>query len=241
MIRGLLAAGLAAVLYGVASVFQAIAARRTASAEGVDPRVLIRVVGQPWFLAGLAADGAGFAAQFWALQTLPIFVVQSALAASLAVTAVVAVPMLGLVLTGRHWAAVGGVCTGLVLLGLSAGAENVYVPSLVFQFALIGGVTLLAVAMFARMRAPSKRPGAGAERLPEVPLILSRDESKMVVAPLMVSSMCQSSLVSDSTASVMFDSSTMRIATEADPRLEDITSCPLLNGASAATVSWTLA
>jgi hypothetical protein len=38
MVGGLVAAGLSAVLYGVASVFQAIAARRTAPAEGVDPR-----------------------------------------------------------------------------------------------------------------------------------------------------------------------------------------------------------
>jgi drug/metabolite transporter (DMT)-like permease len=154
MVGGLVAAGLSAVLYGVASVFQAIAARRTAPAEGVDPRVLFRVVGQPWFLAGLMADGAGFVAQFWALRTLPIFVVQSALAASLAVTAVVAVPLLGLILTARQWAAVGGVCVGLVLLGLSAGVENAHVPSLTFQFALLGAVAALALA------------GAAANRLP---------------------------------------------------------------------------
>ena len=154
MIGGLIAAALAAVLYGVASVFQAIAARRTAPTDAVDPRVLMRIVRQPWFLAGLAADGAGFVAQFWALQTLPIFVVQSALAASLAVTAVVAVPLLGLVLAGRQWAAVGGVCVGLVLLGLSAGAENAHIPSLAFQFALLGAVAVLALA------------GAAANRLP---------------------------------------------------------------------------
>ncbi len=154
MIVGPVAAGLAAVLYGLASVFQAIAARRTPPTEGVDPRVLMRVVAQPLFLAGLVADGAGFVAQFLALQTLPIFVVQSALAASLAVTAVVAVPLLGLVLTGRQWAAVGGVCAGLVLLGLSAGAENPHVPSLAFQFTLLAVVAALALI------------GAAANRLP---------------------------------------------------------------------------
>jgi drug/metabolite transporter (DMT)-like permease len=154
MIVGLIAAGLAAAFYGIASVFQAIAARRTAPAEGVDPRVLMRVVGQPLFLAGLVSDGAGFVAQFVALQTLPIFVVQSALAASLAVTAVVAVPLLGLVLAGRQWAAVGGVCVGLVLLGLSAGVENAHIPSLAFQFALLGAVAVLALAGAAVNRLP---------------------------------------------------------------------------------------
>jgi drug/metabolite transporter (DMT)-like permease len=154
VIGGLAAAGLSAVCYGVASVLQAIGARRTSRAGGVDPRVLVRTLRQGPYLAGLGLDGAGFLAQVWALQTLPIFVVQSALAASLAVTAVVAVPLLGLRLGARQWVAVLGVCCGLVLLGLSAGAENPEVPPLGFQLALLGAVVVLAVV------------GAAANRLP---------------------------------------------------------------------------
>jgi drug/metabolite transporter (DMT)-like permease len=141
---GLVAAVLSAICYGVGSVLQAIAARRIPTAEHVDPGVLLRMLRQLPYLAGLALDGAGFLAQVWALQTLPIFVVQSALAASLAVTAVVAIPLLGLRLGGPQWTAVLGVCAGLVLLGLSAGVENPAVPSVTFQFALLGAVVVLA-------------------------------------------------------------------------------------------------
>jgi drug/metabolite transporter (DMT)-like permease len=142
---GLVAAVLSAVFYGVASVLQAIAARRTPTTENVNPGVLLGMLRQLPYLAGLALDGAGFLAQVWALQTLPIFVVQSALAASLAVTAVVAVPVLGLRLAGPQWMAVLGVCAGLVLLGLSAGVENPTEPSVAFQFVLLGAVALLAL------------------------------------------------------------------------------------------------
>lgn len=145
MIGGLLAALASAVCYGVASVLQAVAARRTPASSQVDPRVLLRVLRQVPFLAGLGLDGLGFVFQFVALRFLPIFVVQAALAASLAVTAVVAVPVLGLRLGGRQWAAVGGVCVGLALLGLSAGAENPRPAHLAFRFALIPCVLVLAL------------------------------------------------------------------------------------------------
>jgi drug/metabolite transporter (DMT)-like permease len=145
MVWGLVAALASAVCYGVASVLQAVAARRTPASNQVDPRVLVRVLRQVPFLAGLALDTLGFAFQFVALRFLPIFVVQSALAASLAVTAVVAIPVLGLRLGGRQWAAVGGVCVGLALLGLSAGEENPRPAHLAFRLALIPCVLLLAL------------------------------------------------------------------------------------------------
>jgi drug/metabolite transporter (DMT)-like permease len=145
MVGGLLAALASAVCYGVGSVLQAVAARRTPASSQVDPRVLVRVLRQVPFLAGLVLDGLGFGFQFVALRFLPIFVVQAALASSLAVTAVVAVPVLGLRLARRQWGAVGGVCVGLALLGLSAGAENPRPAHLAFHLALLPCVLLLAL------------------------------------------------------------------------------------------------
>jgi drug/metabolite transporter (DMT)-like permease len=135
----------AAVCYGVGAVLQAVAARRTPASSQVDPRVLIQVLRQVPYLAGLALDGLGFVFQFVALRFLPIFVVQAALAASLAVTAVVAVPVLGLRLGARQSAAVGGVCVGLALLGLSAGVENPRPAAPGFRLALVPCVLLLAL------------------------------------------------------------------------------------------------
>jgi len=142
---GLVMAIASAVCYGTASVLQAIAARRAPASDHVDPRLLVRVVGQWPFLAGLALDGLGFVAQFVALRSLPIFLVQAALAASLAVTAVVAIPVLKLRLGAPQWAAVAGVCVGLALLGVSAGRENAELPSWGFRIGLVVSVPVLAL------------------------------------------------------------------------------------------------
>jgi drug/metabolite transporter (DMT)-like permease len=161
MVTGLLAACLCALCYGVASVLQAIAAHRTPSSADVDPRLLVRVVRQGVFLAGLGLDTVGFAAQFWALRTLPVFLVQAALAASLAVTAVAAIPLLGLRLDGRQWTAVAVVCVGLAALGGSAGAEHPRPVSLAFRWGLIGCTALLGMLGLAANRLRGRARGLG--------------------------------------------------------------------------------
>jgi drug/metabolite transporter (DMT)-like permease len=135
---GLVYALLSALFYGAASVFQAIAAKRV-------PDSTVKVFVHPMFLVGLALDGAGFVVQFLALRTLPIFVVQSCLAASLAVTAILAVPMLKLRLGRNEWLAIGAVCVGLALLGFSAGRESVDRPPTAFRIGLLVAIPILAV------------------------------------------------------------------------------------------------
>ncbi|MEV5506437.1 hypothetical protein [Streptomyces orinoci] len=115
-----------AVCFGTASVLQAVAARAAApgSGSGVDPVLLVRAARQWRYLAGLALDGLGFLLELVALRTLPIYAVGAALAASLAVTAVVAAEVLKVRLRGVEWAAVAVVCGGLAMLGLASGAEG---------------------------------------------------------------------------------------------------------------------
>lgn len=149
MIVGPLAALIAAGCYGLASVLQAIAARAAPQTAGVDPRLLLRLLRRGPFLGGLLLDTAGFAAQFFALRHAPVFLVQAALAASLAVTALAAVPILGAVLRHREWVAIGTVSVGLATLAASAGAEGAGTVGSGVRFALLGCTALLAVAGFA--------------------------------------------------------------------------------------------
>ncbi len=150
----LLAAIASALCYGVATALQALGARATPHGRtGVDPRLLVRVLGQAPFVAGIVLDLAGFLAQFWALRYLPLYLVQAAQAANLAVTAVVAVPVLGVRLTRRQWFAVLGVCLGLALLALSAGPESAARAPTALRYGLLGCVALLGVAGFAAGRA----------------------------------------------------------------------------------------
>nr|WP_237534335.1 hypothetical protein [Streptomyces sp. SID3343] len=142
----MLAALAAAVCYGVATVLQALGARATAAGKGLDPRVLGRALAQWPFVVGLGLDLAGYAFQFVALRGLPIFAVEAAQAANLAVTAVLAVPVLGARLHSREWGAVAAVCAGLALLGISAGHEGPAHTHATFRWALLGCVALLGAA-----------------------------------------------------------------------------------------------
>jgi drug/metabolite transporter (DMT)-like permease len=115
----------AAVCFGTATVWQAMAARAAADAgDGGDAALLLRALRQWRYLAGLALDGVGFLLQVAALRSVPIYAVGAALASSLAVTAVVASRLLRVRLSRVEWSAVGVVCAGLAMLGLASGTEG---------------------------------------------------------------------------------------------------------------------
>ncbi|MGW5348053.1 hypothetical protein [Streptomyces sp. HUAS TT3] len=135
----------AAVCFGTASVLQAVGTRAVepGSGSGVDTALLLRAVRQWRYLAGLGLDAAGFVLQIIALRRIPIYAVGAALAASLAVTAVVAARMLRMRLSGTEWSAVGVVCAGLAMLALSAGEEGPGQGSFALELGLLltaGGV-----------------------------------------------------------------------------------------------------
>ncbi|QEU92311.1 hypothetical protein [Streptomyces kanamyceticus] len=146
-----------AVCFGTASVLQAVAARATApgTGSGVDPALLLRALRQWRYLAGLGLDGLGFLLQIVALRSIPIYAVGAALAASLAVTAVVAARLLHVRLSGVEWGAVGVVCAGLAMLGLASGAEGERTGSTTLRYVMLG--VALAVLLL----------GAVAGRLPD--------------------------------------------------------------------------
>src|ERR1700748_2922834 len=144
MLASLLAAVLAALCYGVASVMQAVAVREAstrslpaASAGGVDPGLVLRMLHQWRFVVSVVIDLCGFLAQLVALRRLPLFAVQAMVAANLAVIAVVATATIGATLSLREWLALTGVVAGVGLLGSSAGAEGATHPGAAFKLALI--------------------------------------------------------------------------------------------------------
>ena len=108
MVIGLGAALLAAVLFGVAAVVQAIAARRYGLVS--------------WMMAGVAMVYLlGWLLHLVSIALVPLYVAQVGIAASLVVTAVLAATVVGEPLAPRHWVAIGAMFAGLVLLVLAAG------------------------------------------------------------------------------------------------------------------------
>src|ERR1700724_233166 len=124
---GLLLALGCSVCYGTATVLQAAATRSVDAGDsdsGVDAALLLRALRQWRYLVGIGLDGLGFVLQVAALRLVPIYVVAAAIAASLAVTAIVAAWVLSTRLSAVEWAAVGVVCASLAVLGLAAGPEG---------------------------------------------------------------------------------------------------------------------
>src|SRR5208337_4665973 len=99
---------------------------------GVDPGLVVRLLHQWRFVVSICLDTLGFVAQLIALQRLPLFAVQAFVASNLAVTAVVA-----------SW--VLGVVAGVGLLGASAGAEGAAQVGAVFKLALLVAIAGLAI------------------------------------------------------------------------------------------------
>jgi drug/metabolite transporter (DMT)-like permease len=152
---GLLCAVLSAVCYGAGSAMQSVAARATQDdGRGVDPRLVIRLLRQWRYVAGLGLDVVGLVTQVTALRVLPLFLVQAAMAASIAVTALIASRWLGVRLTRPEWLSVAAVCAGLAMLGAAAADEGTAHGSTGFHYGLLVFAFLLAALGIAAGQLP---------------------------------------------------------------------------------------
>jgi hypothetical protein len=162
VILGLVLSLGAAVLFGVASVWQAIGVRRREALEltggpaaSGSATGLLKLVADRWYLAGSGLDLVGAAATAVALQHLPLFIVQSCIAASIGVTAVIAVPVLGLRLHRREIIALAVVALGLVLLAASSSSAPARALNGAAPWVLLGGVGVIALVAWPTLRSGS--------------------------------------------------------------------------------------
>lgn len=154
---GIVCAFAAALAYGVASTLQAVAARRTDSGGAVDAGVLIRMVKQLPYLIGTGLDGLGFLISLVALNALPLFFVESVLASSVAVTAILAVKYLDAKLNGiEKWALVA-LIAGLVMLAASAKPDDAKRWPEYDSWILLGTVVIIALLAAGAMTLKDKK------------------------------------------------------------------------------------
>ncbi|ASQ86717.1 DMT family transporter [Mycobacterium intracellulare] len=157
LIGFLLALG-CSLCYGTATVLQAAGTRsvEAGSGSGVDAVLLLRAVRQWRYLVGIGLDVVGFLLQVAALRLVPIYVVAAALAASIAVTGVVAAWLLSARLSPVEWCAVGVVCASLVALAVAAGPGHFRHAPAGLGWALLGVVAAVLIAGFAAGRLPDR-------------------------------------------------------------------------------------
>jgi len=159
MVLGLACALFAALAYGSASVLQSLAARRAEAGPGLDPRLMVRLARSVPYVSGVGLDLAAFVASLVALRTLPLFLVQSAVASSVGVTAVIAAAI-GARLRSREIASLVVLGVGLLLLATSAQPEQGKPLTVGLRWGLLASVVALgaAGALVARRTGRSSAP-----------------------------------------------------------------------------------
>lgn len=160
MTLGTMGALAAPCCYGAASVLQAVGSRNAAGSTILDPRLLGRLARQTPYVAGLGLDLLGFAASVLALRTLPLFLVQTAIAGSVGVTALLARRFLAVRLRRVEVAALVGLGIGLVLLALSARPGPAETVSRGVQWLVLAGAIALGAPAAIAARVPGARGAA---------------------------------------------------------------------------------
>ncbi|MFE4974997.1 DMT family transporter [Kitasatospora sp. NPDC056651] len=163
MLLGLTTALVATVCFGFGAVFQARGARSAPRADRVRAGLLAALARSWQFITGTLLDIVGFVLSIVALRTLPLFLVQAVTNASLAVTAVAAVRLLGARLRRGDLAAIVAVVVGLTLLALGSGREGRNHAASAFHWSLLAttAVMLLATLVLARRDGTAAAAGLG--------------------------------------------------------------------------------
>jgi drug/metabolite transporter (DMT)-like permease len=164
LILGLGAALGAAVVFGIASILQAVGSRKVPTGSELDPRrfgsFVVALLKQPAWLGALVLQLAGFGLHFVALRLLPLYLAQAGIAVSLVVTALLATRLMADRLSAIEWGAVVAVCGGLGLLAVSSGDAGEAAPHHGLTIGVIVG--LVAIAVLGGLASRSQHAGATA-------------------------------------------------------------------------------
>jgi hypothetical protein len=140
------------VAYGVANLLQSIAAARTNFNQAFDLKLLLHLGRHRTYLIGLTCQFAGFLLAFLARKDLPLFLVQSAVAAGLGVTTILGVLVLKWKLPVAEVALLGTLSAGLAGLVIAAEPAPSRQLGTAGDVALTVMVLVIAVAGFFAVR-----------------------------------------------------------------------------------------
>src|SRR5262245_14904576 len=135
-------------MYGAANLLQSIAAANTREHDTLDPKLLMRLARHRTYLAGLLCQILGFVLAFLARRDLPLFLVQSAMAAGLGVTAVLGVVILKWKLPVTEIILLVLLCGGIAALVIAAQPHPSRQLNTLETVGLVGILAALAPAGF---------------------------------------------------------------------------------------------
>lgn len=120
----LLAAFACAICNGTAAVLQKISADKEKDVSSLDARFLWRLFQNKPYAAGVALDILGWLLTLFAVQYLPLFLVEAIIAANIVVTAVVERLLLHRPMRSKAYLAIAIILAGLTVLALAASPEK---------------------------------------------------------------------------------------------------------------------
>jgi len=146
------AAVICAICNGIAAILQKISASRAKQAKKLDVGLLWRLVRNPLYAGGVMLDVVAGGAQLVGVRYAPLFLVQSIIAASVVITALIDRLILKHRMAPATYIAVILVLCGLVLLSLAAHPSTTAHISTHTKWSIILGPIPLALigALFAR-------------------------------------------------------------------------------------------
>lgn len=175
MIAGILAALFASVAYGVSSVLQALAARRSydealargdtglaTATGGPTLRSTIAAMLSVLFIVGTMLDVLGFVGGAVSARLTPLFLSQTIISANLVITAILGIIVLNIRLHLRDWIAIATVIAALCALGVSAKENPRETESLLFHWVVLAATLALVVVSVAIVRALGSRAAIAA-------------------------------------------------------------------------------
>src|ERR1700712_5763679 len=151
---GFVAALGAAVMFGIGSVRLAVGSRRVPFAQGMSLQLIPRMLRERAIVEALGLNLVGFVFHLIALRHIPLFLAQTGIAASLAVTAILTQRVFGSRLGRSDWLAVLAVGVGLGLLAAPAGGAGDAVTSTGADVGVIVAVVLLFAGGYSAAHVP---------------------------------------------------------------------------------------
>lgn len=161
MLIGLLAALVAALLYGVAAVMQASASRGLPDIEQGTARLAGAALRNPVLVAAIVMDLAGAVLHLVAIGRIPLYLAQAGIAAQLPITALVSAFALHERLTRRDVAAVLATFVGIALLAADAGESGATEQRPLLIVGLYVGTAVLLALGAVAYRGTGRTAGAG--------------------------------------------------------------------------------
>lgn len=134
------------VAYGIANLLQSVGASRTTMNHTLDPGLLLRLLRHRTYLVGLGCQILGFFLALFARRDLPLFLVQSSLAAGLGVTAVLGVVLLKWRLPKSEMLLLGILVVGIGSLTVAAQpapSRPLELPAIIALIAALGVITVI--------------------------------------------------------------------------------------------------